>query len=119
MKIYKQKGIEFTAIEINSSTDIMFKIMRQSFGNEMSIKSLKSGGGSGRVNGGVKGGEDSGTFSSVIHDSVKKTITDSVSKNSLGEVSGGADSAKNSRASKIAQAYKLIMQNKKYKNSVS
>lgn len=95
--------------------------MRSSYGPELSIKSLSSGGGS---SGGAGvtiagGGGGSSSFSSAIHDSVKKTITDSISKNSLGEVSGGVANSNDPRMGKIASAYKLIMQNKKFKNSVS
>jgi hypothetical protein len=58
----------------------MFKIMMSSYGNDMSLKSLTGGT---AKNSGKK--EDAVSFSSAIHDSVKKTITTSVSKNSLGD----------------------------------
>jgi len=75
----------------------------------MGLKSIKekatsnSGGGGEKVN-----------LSSAVHESVKSTITASFSRSGIGSGSGAI--ALNEEG-KLGSAYKLIMENKKYRKS--
>lgn len=84
--------------------------MKQSYAG-MEIKPLSSSGGGASTS--TSGGGDA--FDKALHESVKKTVTTSISKGSLGSGSSGHSGKQNG----IDSAYNLIMRNKKFKSGFS
>ncbi|KAL4441752.1 hypothetical protein ABPG74_008749 [Tetrahymena malaccensis] len=100
---YSLKKIDFTVVEVSQSTKRMFKIMTQYYGQSLVIKNL------------LEKNEEKGTgsFQNMVHDSIKSTVTASISKSglnndNLGEAQG-----------QFSQAIRAILSNKRFKKCSS
>ncbi|EAR97191.1 MHCK/EF2 kinase domain protein (macronuclear) [Tetrahymena thermophila SB210] len=103
MSQFSFKKIDFTVVEVSQSTKKMFQIMTQYYGQNLVIKNL------------LDNNEENGTasFQNVVHDSIKSTVTASLSKSGLNNDNSAQPQGQ------FSQAIRFILQNKRFKKGLS
>lgn len=89
--------------------------MKESYGEKFVLKNLNDRPQSKTV---TKTSKDS-DFSSAVHESIMTTITTSFSRSGISSGSGAVAAVVIDGEKNVGAAYKLIMENKKFKNSFS